>query len=659
MGSFAMAFGALNFCDCCFMRIHFHIRLQLLLVAMLLPGQTMCYGVDAVAEKQAADHFETKIRPLLAAKCIKCHGAKKQEGELRLDSREALFTGGESGPAVVAGKLDESLFIEAIRYDSLEMPPNEPLSEAEIRLLEDWVSAGVYWPEHLQEIRETSGTITDEDRQWWAFQPLKMPEVPQLAEDAWSQNEIDRFVYQKMGEKEIQPAPQASRVKLLRRLYFDLLGVPPTPEEIAGFLKDTSPQAWEHWVDRLLADERYGEHWARFWLDVVRYAESDGWNKDAFRPHIWRYRDYVVNAFNNDKPYPEFVRQQLAGDEIEVDNPENLIATGFLRHGIYEYNQRDARSHWNDIMNEMTSVTGDVFLGVSMACARCHDHKFDPLFQTDFYTLRAFFEPIAWRDDLYGMTSAELAKHQQQQARWEEATKQVRAEIEALIKPHREKVWAGIVEKFPVDVQACYLKEAAERTTLEQQMAYLVTRQLTEEGADPLTKLSKEEKRQYQSLTEELKAYNHLKPKLLPSIMAATDFPGTISPTVHPDDPSTISFQPRFLTVLSKTDSGEQPSITSSKQSSGRRTALAEWIGRPDNPLSTRVIVNRIWQQHFGQGIVSTANDFGHLGQPPSHPELLDWLTISFVEQGWRIKWLHKQILMSATLATILRQSSG
>ena len=422
-----------------------------------------------------------------------------------------------------------------------------------------------------------------------------------------------------------------------------------------SFVQDTSPDAWEKLVDRLLDDPRYGEHWARYWLDLVRYSDSDGWNQDAYRPEIWRYRDYVVRAFNEDKPYPQFVRQQLAGDEIGGDDPQNLDAAGFLRLGLYEYNQRDAVGHWDDIMNEMTDVAGDVFLGMSMACARCHDHKFDPVPQQDYFKLRAFFEPIIWRDDLPAATRAEQQEYQRQLAAWKQATSEIQARMDALLEPYNERKWKSTVDKFPLDIQACFHKPVAERTSWEHQMAYLVSRQFIEEGGGPLKDISKEDKEKHEVLLKELAAFDNLKPVPLPALMTVTDFSGRIAPTVIPGDPEGQAIEPGFLSVLTSESRGRKgselvisrPAVK--EDSSGRRTALAAWIGRPDNPLTTRVLVNRIWQQHFGQGIVPTPNNFGQMGQLPTHPELLDWLAVTFVENGWSIKQLHKRILMSAT----------
>ncbi len=608
----------------------------------------LCIAADRPADAAVA-HFEQHIRPILATKCLKCHGEKKQEGKLRLDSREAMLQGGESGPSIVPGKTVDSLLIEAIKYESFEMPPTGQLSAKEIEQFEQWVAAGAIWPENAGTLREESGLIAPADREWWAFQPLFKPEVPVAENDHWSRNEIDRFVFARLAEQGMHAAPQADRNTLVRRLYFDLLGLPPTPDEIDSFVNDESPEAWEKLIDRLLDDQRYGEHWARYWLDLVRFAESDGWNQDAFRPNLWRYRDYVVDSFNDDKPYPEFVRQQLAGDEIQEDNPEHLAAAGYLRLGIYEYNQRDARGHWNDIMNEMTDVTADVFLGMGMACARCHDHKFDPLLQADYFRLQAFFEPISWRDDMIGATQAEQAEYQQQLTAWDKATKTVREQIEALIKPHHDRKWKSTAEKFPLDIQACFYKPVEQRTSWENQMAYLVTRQFYEEGGGPLSGLKKEDKEKYDALIKELAAFDNIKPHPLPELTTATDFSGPPAPTVIPDAADQTPIEPGFLAVLSDQPIGAAPQFPALPQSTGRRTALADWIGRADNPLTTRVIVNRIWQEHFGQGIVSTANDFGHLGQLPTHPALLDWLTVTFVEDGWSIKRLHKRILMSET----------
>ncbi len=599
------------------------------------------------AQEAADRHFEQEIRPLLIAHCLECHGSEKQKGGLRLDSREALLSGGESGNAFNQEDPSSSLLLKAIRYEDLEMPPKAPLEARQIEQLEKWILAGAPWSREVQLIREERDKISDKDREWWAFQPVGSPKLPPSQSNGSSQNPIDQFVLAKLKEHQIEAAPEAKPGVLLRRAYFTLLGLPPNAEETEQFETDPRPDKWARLVERLLADPRYGEHWTRYWLDLVRYSDSDGWNQDAFRPHIWRYRDYVINAFNADKPYPDFVKEQLAGDEVPEDNPEALTATGFLRLGIYEYNQRDARGHWNDIMNETTDVAGDVFLGMSMACARCHDHKFDPVLQKDYFKLRSFFEPLIWRDDLKVATQTEHQEHANKMAIWKQATKSIQDQIDALLKPYYDKKWVFTVDKFPLDIQACFNKPVEERSSLEHQMAYLVSRQFLEEGGGPLKNMTKEDKATHEALKKELVAFDHLKPPPLPSLMAASDFEGSLSPTIIPDDPQGEPISPGFLTVLSSEESSL--SLPQTARGSGRRTALAAWIGSDDNPLTPRVMVNRIWQQHFGEGLVRTPNDFGHNGERPSHPELLDWLTRRFIDSGWQMKALHRLILNSAT----------
>ncbi len=626
------------------------MRRRLIRVTMLAFAATISLGTIS-EDSRAKDPttFEKHIRPLLATKCLPCHGAQKQEANLRLDTRDGLLQGGDSGPAIVVDSPDESLLIEAIEYESFEMPPEGRLADASIERMKDWIAKGAVWPDHQQPLRPVAREIDDADRQWWAFRPFEKPDVPHPAEDHWSRNPIDRFVFQQMVRQEMRPAPCADEFTLVRRLYYDLLGLPPSPEQIDQYLNNTSPDRWEELIDRLLADPAYGEHWGRYWLDLVRYAESDGWNQDAYRPHIWRYRDYVVKSFNEDRPYPEFVLQQLAGDEMTSDNPDNLAATGFLRLGIYEYNQRDARSLWNDVVNEMTDVTADVFLGIGMACARCHDHKFDPLLKTDYYKLRSFLEPIIWRDDARYATAAQLAECETQMDAWREATQEVRAKIDALLQPYHDKKWKSTVEKFPLDIQACFHKPLDERTSWEHQMAYLVERQFQEEGGGPLAGMSKEHKEQHERLKQELAEFDEIKPQAAPPLMTVANFQGPVSPTLIPDSSHPSPITPGFPVVLTRDAASSKSSGDNQEDSRLRRTELAQWICRADNPLTTRLIVNRIWQHHFGRGLVATPNDFGHLGQPPSHPELLDWLAVTFVENGWSTKRLHKLILMSAT----------
>ncbi|MEQ1826925.1 MAG: PSD1 and planctomycete cytochrome C domain-containing protein [Pirellula sp.] len=595
--------------------------------------------------------FEREIRPVLVSQCIKCHGEKKQEGGLRLDSRKGLLQGGDSGAAVVAGKPEESLLIEAIHHRGLEMPPTGKLPNKVLLHFERWIAGGATWPDSVKSLRESDGNISEADREWWAFLPISKHEAPNDDRDHWSRTDIDRFIWKALADKELQPAPQADKATLGRRLYLDLVGVPPSPTELDAFVRDESTTAYESMVDRLLEDPRYGEHWARFWLDLVRYSESDGWNQDAYRPNLWRFRDYVVNAFNRDMPFPQFVKDQLAGDESADGNPDGLVAAGFLRLGVYEYNQRDARGQWNDIMNETTDVVGDVFFGLSIACARCHQHKFDPIPQRDYFKLRAFFEPLCWRDDLVAATEEQKSQYQEKLSIWEKETQSIRSQIAELLEPYEVQKWKSTVDKFPLDIQACFHMPTTERTSRQEQMAYLVSRQYLEEGGGPYKSMKKEDTAKHEALLKELSRFDHLKPSPLPEAMTVCDFDGLVSPTVNPDDRRRQPIAHGFLEVLSdnlELNNANAPGEDVRPGTTGRRTALAQWIGNPRNPLTHRVFVNRIWQRHFGQGLVATSNDFGHLGDSPTHPELLDWLTATFVESGWQMKKLHKVIVMSA-----------
>ena len=600
-----------------------------------------CFSSAALASPKSDAAFEEHVRPVLATQCVKCHGAKKQEGGLRLDSREAMLRGGESGPAIVPGKPEESLVVSAIRHEDFEMPPTSQLPPEQIESVVAWIRSGAHWPETGGLIRDASQAITDEDRNWWAFVPRKSPEVPEFPADAWSNNEIDRFVFKKLADNGMVPAERARRETLIRRLYFDVIGLPPSPEEVVAFVEDSRPDAYERLVDSLLDDDRHGEHWTRFWLDLVRYADSDGWKADAYRPNIWRYRDYVVNAFNEDKPYTEFVHEQLAGDECDAPSPDQLAAAGFLRLGIFEYNQRNALKHWDDILNEVTNVTGDVFLGMGMSCARCHDHKFDPILQTDYFKLRAYLEPLIWRDDVPYATEQQVSDHSKKLAAWKHATRDLREQIEELIRPYNERKMKATVGKFSLEIQSHYRTPADQQSSLDAQMAYLVKRQFSEEGSSPLSSMKGKDKKAYDALQKQLAEVDIEKPPALPLMMTVCNHTGECSPTTVPGEGSVV--HPGTLTVLNHVVDHEPPS------NGKRRTALAEWICLPDNPLTTRVIVNRIWKQHFGVGLVRSSSDFGRLGQRPTHAELLDWLANDFVEHGWTFKRLHKQILMSET----------
>ncbi len=628
---------------------------KLLLLVPIVTG-TAAFGVESDAQREALKFFENEVRPLLSNRCYECHGEKKQKGALRMDHIAHIKAGGDGGPAVVPGDPDKSLIIEAIRYrnSDLEMPPKEKLPDKEIAILEKWVKLGAPWPDTEKAV-VTKGSFSDEQRKFWCFQPLADPKPPQVPGN-WARSDIDRFIAKKHAELKLDPAPEADRRELARRVYFDLHGLPPTKEQSDAFASSTDPQAYEKLVDELLASPRYGERWAQHWLDLVRYAESDGYNQDAYRPNAWPYRDYVIRSLNDDKPYDQFVREQLAGDEIDPKNPNVLVATSYLRNPIYEYNQRDARGQHDVILTDMTDNVGEVFLGLSMGCAHCHDHKFDPILQKDYYRLRAFFAPVRWRDDMKLATDGEKARFAEQQAKWEEATKDIRAQIDAITGPLIERSVYKAYEKFTDDIRAMVDKKPAERTPQDWQFSYFCERQMEyeRERFEPMKSIKKDDdKKRYQELVEELKKFDDIKPKPLPAAFIATDATAKGPPNILKTRKTEADIAPGFLSLLDPSE----PQIKPLANSTGRRTALANWIARPDNQLSTRVIVNRVWGYHFGRGIVPTPNDLGKLGEPPSHPELLDWLTRRFVAGGWSLKKLHREIMLSAVYRQTARRA--
>ena len=589
--------------------------------------------------------FEQSVRPILAQHCVKCHGPDKQKGGLRLNDAGAFAAGGDSGPAVVAGKPDVSRLVKAVRHEDGEMPPGKKLPAADIATLAKWVTDGAVWPAAAGSAKMPArkpGGITDADRAWWAFQPPTAPPVP-TAGDGWARTPIDRFVAASHAAAGLTPAPDAGPLAVLRRVTFDLTGLPPTPAEIDAHLADPSRDAFEKLVDRLLATPAYAQRQARLWLDLVRYADSDGYRMDHPRPHAWRYRDYVVRSFAADKPYDRFVREQLAGDEIAPADPDALVATGYLRQWPYEYNQRDVKGQWAAILNDLTDVTGDVFLGLGFGCARCHDHKFDPLLQKDYFALQSFFAGLSFRDEPVFATAEAARDYPAALAAWEATTAALRADIDGLLAAVRAKEMAHAVNKFPEDIRAVFAKPPAERTTHEKQLHELAARQVEYEHVRAPEFLKGEAKTNYDALKKQLATHLKTKPPD-PTAMIARDHGREAAPTVVAAGRNKGPVEPAFPAVFGL----PAPAITPGPASTGRRRALADWLTRPDHPLTARVMVNRVWQQHFGTGLVATASDYGTLGDKPTHPELLDHLAAGFVADGWSLKRLHKRVVTSA-----------
>lgn len=484
--------------------------------------------------------------------------------------------------------------------------------------------------------------FSEEEKGWWAVQPVKEIDAPN------GNRPVDGFVIRKLEEVELKLAPEASAEEFVRRAYFDLHGLPPSSEQVADFSKawaEDSDAAVEMLIDELLGSPRYGERWGQHWLDVVRYADSDGYRADDYRPAAYRYRDYVIRAFNDDKRYDEFVKEQLAADEITPNDPGRVVATGFLRHGVYEWNQRNAEMQREIMINEITNVTGEVFLGMGIGCAQCHDHKFDPILQKDYFALQAFLSSTYWPDDRFHATAEEISAYHEKLKSWEEATEVIRAEMKTLVEKGEKKAYDFRVKTFPLEVQRMFAKPRGEQTSYERQISFLVDRQSAREvrtsaTAEKLLKKDSPERLRFDELKKELAAFDDRKPKPLPKAFISIDT-GSEAAVVKME---TEEVAPRFMALLG----GEVPKIEKKKDSTGRRSALAEWIVRKDNPLTARVMVNRIWQHHFGQGIAASPNDFGMLGEKPTHPDLLDWLAGEFVQGGWKVKRMHRLIMTSA-----------
>ena len=509
--------------------------------------------------------------------------------------------------------------------------------------------------------------FTAKQRAYWAFQPVKRHPVP-ASSDRWVRNPIDAFILQKLRAKELAPSAEASRALLMRRAFLDLTGLPPALEQVDAFAADRSPKAFEDLVDRLLASPQYGERWARHWLDVARFAESTGFEDDITRPNAWRYRDYVIKSFNTDKPYDRFVQEQIAGDELWPGDFDARIATAFNRHYPEEGNNKDLLLARQEMLHDITSVTGAAFLGLTFECARCHDHKFDPIRHRDYYKLQAFFASIMHDDRLPLAAGDALGNYSQRMAEWETKTKPIWDQMSALLMPKRTFTPAQLLERYPDYAVEAVKKAESSRTPLQEWMVRLLATKGTcgtcplrpPPHLDPLfrnvvNKLTADEKKQFAELEAELAQYASIKPAEIPRGIGMFDV-GEKAPPTHVLGVGVYTspgeeVQPGFLSILEDRSPKIQPIAG---KSTGRRTALAQWLTDPANPLTARVIVNRVWHHHFGTGIVSTPGDFGMMGSRPTHPELLDWLTADFIANGWSLKRLHRLIMTSSAY----RQSS-
>ncbi len=735
-----------------------HLAKKCLLVLTLLLGAENTCGQASELDQ---DFFEKSVRPLLVERCLKCHGSIKQSGGLRLDSRANMLKGGESGPAIVIGKTEDSLLIQAVRREGgLEMPPDEKLTAAELRVLEHWIQQGAAWPE--SKVLKTI-TINEKAKTHWAFQPLKMPAVPKHETGGALQHPLDAFVLKKLDQHGLSHAKEADRPTLIRRLSYTLTGLPPTRNEVQAFLEDDKPQAYERLVDRLLTSPHYGEHWGRYWLDLARYSDTKGYvyaREERFWVHAWTYRDWVVKSLNQDVPYNRFLLLQLAGDQLKDRQPGDLAAMGFLTLG------RRFLGVEREIIDDRIDVVCRGTMALTVACARCHDHKYDPIPTADYYSLYGVFDSSAERMVALNSQPArdaafqnELKSRQQKlKAKMDESRKvsseRVRARLKNYLQAQTE------LEKYPpqgfdqIYEPADMLPEFVMRWEKYLQRAdktkdpifrhwhayrkipidefsettEKVTRQLAalkpgsihprvakafqkpprtfEEVIDRYAKLFAEVEQEWQALLKTSKdalpigltdknaealrqvLYGPSAPCEVPDLpvvhtesffdsatctalwklqgevdrwmirssaeipfaLTMVDRQVPIEPRIfHRGDPKKLGPNvPRhFLSLLT----GPNPKPF---QKGSGRLELARAIVDPANPLTARVIVNRVWAKHFGKGLVITPSDFGLRANPPSHPALLDWLTLRFIEEGWSLKWLHREILLSRTF----RQSS-
>jgi hypothetical protein len=497
----------------------------------------------------------------------------------------------------------------------------------------------------------------------WAFVKMGHPEPPPAHDSGWVRNPIDQFILARLEKEGLHPAGEAPREVLIRRAYLDVTGLPPTPAEVDAFVGDASSDAFEKVVDRLLASPHYGERWARHWLDLARYAESEGFKSDETRPNAWRYRDYVIKSLNDDKPYNRFVKEQIAGDEMWPGDVDALVATGFNRHYPDESNARELFQRRQQILDDITDTVGAVFTGLTVACARCHDHKYDPIPQADYYRLQAFFANTRAADDLVLLPPDSAAEYREKLAAWEEKTRTIRDEMAAIEEPHRKAIIKEYVDKYPDEIRAILVKPVGERSPLDWQVCWKAGMYLEPSSPQYLAptsaivgRLKGDSKKRWEELKAELEKFAALRPADPPRgsgvVETRREAPKTFLLKHGIYDAFGQEVEPAFLSAVMPAAAVVVP--PSDVTTSGRRTALANWLVSPDNPLAARVMVNRVWQYHFGQGIVRTSSDFGVQGDRPSHPELLDWLADEFVREGWSMKKLHRMILTSSTY----RQSS-
>jgi hypothetical protein len=600
-------------------------------------GITVLAGEPSQPAAAERVDFQRDIQPILTRACLSCHGGPKHKGGLRLDSGPNLLKGGNSGAVVKPGDAAHSRLFQLVAGldPDLKMPPKgDRLSTAEINRLRAWIDQGASWPKALV---LTTGA-SESPRTHWAYQPIRHPAVPAVTHPEWVRNPIDAFVLARLEKEKITPSEEADRVPLIRRLSLDLLGLPPTPSEVDAFLHDARPDAYERLVDRLLASPHYGERWGRHWLDLARYADSDGFEKDTGRPYAWRYRSWVIDALNRDLPFDEFTIEQLAGDLLPHATLDQKIATGFHRNTLTNREGGvDQEQFRVEQVVDRVNTTAKVFLGTTLGCAQCHDHKYDPFSQREYFQMFAFFNSDV-EVDLPAPLEAEKEAYACKKAAFDRKTAQLRAAVADYEKnqlPASQQKWEetlklGALRALPPNLVAMLLIEPAKRTAAQQ-------RELSNYYAKVDSKLAQ--------LKKALTAHQKAAPTLSKAQTLA----------LGPTRPTRVLVRGDFLRPGAAVEPGT-PAVLPPLQGAGPKTRLdlARWLVGPANPLTARVITNWIWQHYFGRGLVATLEDFGTQGEKPSHPELLDYLASELVRQHWSLKAIHRLIVTSATY----RQSS-
>ncbi|MDG1896651.1 MAG: PSD1 and planctomycete cytochrome C domain-containing protein [Fuerstiella sp.] len=691
---------------------------------------------DAVPDGAALEFFEKNVRPILVEHCYECHAAGEVNGGLRLDSQAGVMKGGDTGPSLVAGYPEKSLLIEAVRYKNrdLQMPPQNALSPAQVAVLEKWVAMGA--PDPRTDAVPDSGTgptgMSIEDGQkFWSFRPVANPRIPDVSDQSWVRNPIDAFVLAQLESRGLRPAPVADKRSLIRRMTYNLIGLPPTPEEVDAFLADESEGAYDKVIERLLQSPHYGVRWGRHWLDVARYADSNGLDENLAFGLAWRYRDYVVDAFNNDKPFDRFMVEQLAGDLLPEANQETKTATSFLVLGAKVLAEPDMEKLVMDTIDEQLDTTGKAFLGMTFGCVRCHDHKFDPLKQTDYYALAAIFKSTR----TFAETKTGVIKHWHQHSFATEEDKAKLKEIDAEI-AKKKSAASSYKSKAIVKLRDAARAKATEYLVAAAKFEPSAPLSMVEAIAAPLelhprilhhTRLHLEYNqddpffsewhrlaaagdgdgidKHFRTVFSEAEAAYAAAQKMDPPQKTLTDvrlqtartalhdlsgflavppkvefaFDGKtlaeyyrledearILESNAPDEPAAMGVGEQTILSslpihirgshlnLGKPVAREFPEVMRTSNvrpvlpmGQSGRLELAQWMSSTQHPLSARVFVNRVWGWHFGRGIVGTTENFGRLGDRPSHPELLDWLARRFMSSGWSVKDQHRLILSS------------